>query len=150
MVEYEKSLRMTLQEIKEEVKDTEGKPEVRQAIRRRQRQISMRRMMQDVPTADVVLTNPTHYAVALKYNMEEDNAPKVVAKGLDELALRIRALAEENKVHIVEDPPLAQALYRAVDVGEELPEELYQAVAQVLAYVYRLSGRMPLEELDVW
>jgi flagellar biosynthetic protein FlhB len=143
--EHEKSLRMTLQEMKEEVKDTEGKPEVRQAIRRRQRQISMRRMMQDVPTADVVLTNPTHYAVALKYNMEEDNAPKVVAKGLDELALRIRALAEENKVHIVEDPPLAQALYRAVDVGEEIPEELYQAVAQVLAYVYRLSGRMPLE-----
>jgi flagellar biosynthetic protein FlhB len=143
--EYEKSLRMTVQELKEEIKDTEGKPEVRQAIRRRQRQISMRRMMQDVPTADVVLTNPTHYAVALKYNMEEDNAPKVVAKGLDELALRIRAVAEEHKVHVVEDPPLAQALYHAVDIGEEIPEELYQAVAQVLAYVYRLSGRMPLE-----
>jgi flagellar biosynthetic protein FlhB len=77
--------------------------------------------------------------------MEEDNAPKVVAKGLDELALRIRAVAEEHKVHVVEDPPLAQALYHAVDIGEEIPEELYQAVAQVLAYVYRLSGRMPLE-----
>lgn len=143
--EYEKSLRMTVQELKEEIKDTEGRPEVRQAIRRRQRQISMRRMMQDVPTADVVVTNPTHYAVALRYNMEEDNAPIVVAKGLDELALRIRALAEENEVHIVEDPPLAQALYHAVDVGEEIPEEWYQAVAQVLAYVYRLSGRVPLE-----
>ena len=96
--EYEKSLRMTVQELKEEIKDTEGKPEVRQAVRRRQRrQISMRRMMQDVPTADVVLTNPTHYAVALKYNMEEDKASKVVAKGLDELALRIRAVAEEHR-----------------------------------------------------
>jgi len=143
--EYEKSLRMSLQEIKEELKDTEGKPEVRQAIRRRQRQIAMRRMMQEVPTADVVVTNPTHYAVALRYKMEEDNAPKVVAKGLDEIALRIRAIAEENKVDVVEDPPLAQALYHAVDIGEEIPEELYQAVAQVLAYVYRLSGRMPME-----
>ncbi|HHY11834.1 MAG TPA: flagellar biosynthesis protein FlhB [Firmicutes bacterium] len=143
--EYEKSLRMTYQEVKEEIKDTEGKPEVRQAIRQRQRQISMRRMMQDVPSADVVLINPTHYAVALKYSMEEDAAPKVVAKGLNELALRIRAIAEENRVYVFEDPPLAQALYHAVDIGEMIPEELYQAVAQVLAYVYRLSGMMPME-----
>ncbi len=143
--EHEKSLRMSHQEIKEEMKDTEGKPEVRQAIRQRQRRIAMRRMMQEVPSADVVLVNPTHYAVALKYDIENDPAPKVVAKGLDSLALRIRALAEENSVYVMEDPPLAQALYRAVEVGELIPEELYQAVAQVLAYVYKVSGRAPVE-----
>ncbi len=143
--EYEKSLRMTHQEIKEEMKDTEGKPEVRQAIRQRQRQIAMRRMMQDVPSADVVLVNPTHYAVALRYRLEEDPAPVVVAKGLNQVALRIRAIAEENSVYVMEDPSLAQALYHAVDIGQLIPEELYQAVAEVLAYVYRLSGKMPLE-----
>jgi flagellar biosynthetic protein FlhB len=143
--EYEKSLMMTGQEVKEEMKDTEGKPEVRQAIRQRQRRVAMGRMMQDVPSADVVLVNPTHYAVALKYNIDEDVAPKVVAKGLNELALRIRALAEENSVCIMEDPPLTQALYRAVEVGDVVPEELYQAVAQVLAYVYRVSGKVAVE-----
>ncbi len=143
--EYEKSLMMSHQEIKEEMKDTEGKPEVRQAIRQRQRRIAMRRMMQEVPSADVVLVNPTHYAVALKYDMEQDPAPKVVAKGLDNLALRIRALAEESNVYIMEDPPLAQALYRAADIGDLIPEDLYQAVAQVLAYVYQVSGRAPVE-----
>lgn len=143
--EYEKSLRMTHQEIREEMKDTEGKPEVRQAIRQRQRQIAMSRMMQDVPSANVVLVNPTHYAVALRYRVEEDPAPVVVAKGLNQVALRIRAIAEENSVFVMEDPSLAQALYHAVDVGQLIPEKLYQAVAEVLAYVYRLSGKMPLE-----
>ncbi len=143
--EHEKTLKMTHQEIKEEMKDIEGKPEVRQAIRQRQRQIAMRRMMQEIPAADVILKNPTHYAVGLKYHMEEDFAPKVVAKGLDELALRILRVAEENDVYVVEDPPLTRALYYAVDVGDTIPEELYQAVAQVLAYVYRLSGRTLME-----
>ncbi len=143
--EHEKNLKMTYQEVKEELKDIEGKPEVRQAIRQRQRQIATRRMMQDVPSADVVLVNPSHCAVALRYRVEESPAPKVVAKGLNDVALRIKSIALENKVHIVENPPLARALYHAVDVGELIPEELYQAVAQVLAHVYRLSGTMPLE-----
>ncbi|HHW18196.1 MAG TPA: flagellar biosynthesis protein FlhB [Firmicutes bacterium] len=143
--EYEKSLMMTPREIKDEMKDTEGKPEVKAAIRSRQRQLARRRMMQEVPKADVVVVNPTHYAVALRYKIESDPAPVVVAKGLDDLALRIRRIAEESGVYVVEDPPLAQALYRAADVGEMIPEELYQAVAEVLAYVYRLSGKTPLE-----
>lgn len=143
--EYEKSLMMTPREVKEEIKDTEGKPEIRSAIRARQRQIARRRMMQNVPSADVVIVNPTHYAVALKYDMDTDPAPVIVAKGLDHLALRIRKIAEENGIYVVQDPPLARALYRAGDVGEMIPEELYQAVAEVLAYVYRLSGKSPLE-----
>jgi len=143
--EHEKSLMMSTQELKEELKETEGKPEVRNAIRARQRAIARRRMMQDVPSSDVVVANPTHYAVALKYEPEVQPAPVVLAKGLDEMALRIRRVAQENGVHVVEDPPLAQALYRAADVGEMIPEELYQAVAEVLAYVYRLSGKVPLE-----
>ena len=139
--ENERSLMMSPRELREELKETEGKPEVKSAIRARQRAIARRRMMKRVPEADVVVTNPTHYAVALKYDEKTMRAPEVVAKGLDHLAQRIRDLALKSGVEVVEDPPLAQALYRAADVGEEVPPELYQAVAEILAYVYRKRGR---------
>ncbi len=139
--ENERSLMMSPRELREELKETEGKPEVKSAIRARQRAIARRRMMKRVPEADVVVTNPTHYAVALKYDEKTMRAPEVVAKGLDHLAQRIRDLARKSGVEIVENPPLAQALYRAADVGEEVPPELYQAVAEILAYVYRKRGR---------
>ena len=143
--EFEKSIMMTRQEIIEEFKDTEGKPEVKQAIRQRQRRIAMNRMMQDVPSADVVLVNPTHYAVALRYDMAKDAAPKVVAKGTDQVAFRIRSVAEQSDVFVFEDPVLTQSIYWAVDIGEMIPEELYEAVAQVLAYVYHVSGKLDAE-----
>jgi len=136
--EYEESLKMSVQDIKDELKETEGDPQIRSAIRARQRQLANSRMMQAVPTADVVVTNPTHYAVALKYDAKSMAAPMVVAKGADYLAARIRQIAEENEVPIVENPALARALYDSVPVGREIPAELYQAVAEVLAYVYRL------------
>lgn len=139
--EYERSLMMSPREIREEIKESEVKPEVRSAIRARQRQMARRRMMQDVPKADVVVSNPTHFAVALKYEIDKDPAPKVLAKGADEVALKIKEIAKASGVQIVEDPPLARALFQAVDVGELIPEELYQAVAEVLAYVYRVTGR---------
>lgn len=141
--EYERGLMMTPRELREELRETEVKPEVRSAMRQRQRQFARRRMMQDVPTADVVVVNPAHYAVALRYDAEKDPAPVVVAKGVDHVALRIKAIAMEHGVHIFEDPALARSLYSAVDVGEMIPEELYRAVAEVLAYVYRLSGKVP-------
>lgn len=134
---YEKSLRMTTQELKEEMKETEGNPLIKSRIRQRMRQMAQRRMMQQVPQAQVVITNPTHYAIALKYTPPM-KAPKVVAKGADLMALRIRELAKKSRVPIVSNPPLAQALYKAVDIEQEIPGELYQAVAEVLAYIYRL------------
>ncbi|HHY44373.1 MAG TPA: flagellar biosynthesis protein FlhB [Firmicutes bacterium] len=143
--EHEKSLRMTIKEVRDELRDNEVKPEVRQAIRARMRQMARRRMMHEVPNADVVVVNPTHYAVALKYDAAESPAPVVVAKGVDEIALRIRQIAEEAGVSVVENPPLARALYKAADIGEMIPEELYKAVAEVLAYVYRLKGISPGE-----
>lgn len=143
--EFEKSLRMTVKEVRDEMRDSEVKPEVKQAMRARQRQLAKRRMMQDVPKADVVIANPTHFAVALRYDADEDPAPVVVAKGVDEIALRIRQIAEEAGVRIVENPPLARALFKAADIGEAIPGELYKAVAEVLAYVYRLKGRTPGE-----
>ncbi|MGE5585653.1 MAG: flagellar biosynthesis protein FlhB [Bacillota bacterium] len=139
--EFEKSLRMTKQEVKEELRQTEGDPLVRARIRARQRQIATHRMMQDVPKADVVVTNPVHLAVALKYDPGTMKAPKVVAKGARLLAQRIRDLAVANGVPIVENKPLAQALYKAVDVGGEIPAHLYKAVAEILAYVYYLNKR---------
>ena len=132
---------MTKQEVKEEYKQREGRPEVKAAIRRRQRELAMRRMMQEVPKADVVITNPTHYAVALKYEPEERDAPYVVAKGVDNIAVRIIEIAEENDVPIVERPEIARSLYRLADIGEEIPEELYKAVAEILAFVFRLKGK---------
>lgn len=140
--EYQLSLRMTRQEVKEELRETEGAPEVRQRIRRRQREIARRRMMAEVPRADVVITNPTHYAVALRYDAAEMEAPQVVAKGQGLVARRIREVAISADVPVVENPPLARSLYEAVEIGESIPPELYQAVAEVLAFVYRLKGRV--------
>ncbi|WP_304458539.1 flagellar biosynthesis protein FlhB [Alicyclobacillus sendaiensis] len=137
----EKSLRMSKQELKDELKETEGNPLLKSAMRRRARQIASRRMMQNVAKADVVITNPTHYAVAIWYQSEAMNAPQVVAKGADFVALEIRRRAEEHEVPLVENPPLAQALYRTVEIGHEIPPDLYQAVAEVLAYVYRMRRK---------
>ncbi len=137
----EKSLRMSKQEIKEETKSTEGDPLVKSRIRSVQREMARRRMMDDVPTADVVVTNPTHLAVALKYEREKAAAPIVVAKGRDLVAERIKEIAREHGVPLVEDKPLARSLYHAVEIGEEIPVDLYKAVAGVLAYVYRLRNR---------
>lgn len=138
-VEYERDLRMTKDEVKEETKTMEGDPLIKSRIRTIQRRIAYRRMMQEVPKADVVVTNPTHLAVAIQYDSAEMTAPKVVAKGADFVAQKIREIALENKIPIVEDKPLAQTLYRTVDIGEEIPEKLFQAVAQLLAYIYRLK-----------
>ncbi|HOV26874.1 MAG TPA: flagellar biosynthesis protein FlhB [Pseudobacteroides sp.] len=138
--EYEKSLKMSKQEIKEEYKQTEGNPEIKSKIRQKQRQISMRRMLNDVPSADVVITNPTHYAVAIKYDSNISPAPKVIAKGQDYLAQRIKEIAKENRVEIVENKPLARSLYDSVEVGQEIPEEMYQAVAEILAFVYSIKN----------
>jgi len=137
--EYEKSLKMTKQEVKEEYKQTEGNPEIKSKIKQKQRQISLRRMLHEVPKADVVITNPTHFAVALKYDTSKADAPYVVAKGQDYIALRIKETAKENGVEIVENKTLARTLYETVDVGSVIPEELYQAVAEVLAFVYSLK-----------
>ncbi len=139
--EYEKSLKMTKQEVKEEYKQVEGNPEIKSKIKQKQRQMSMRRMMQQVPKADVVITNPTHFAVAIKYDLEVSDAPVVIAKGQDFMALRIKEAAKENGVEIVENRPLARNLYDTVEIGQSIPPELYQAVAEVLAFVYNLKKR---------
>ena len=138
--EFEKSLKMSLTEIKQEAKQSDGDPQIKAKIRRLQREMAKRRMMQDVPKADVVVTNPTHYAVALTYD-GGGSAPKVVAKGRDEVAARIREIARENKVPLVENKPLARTLYSTVEIGREIPADLFEAVAQVLAFVYRTYGR---------
>ena len=134
--EYEKSLRMTKQEIKDEFKNTEGDPLIKARIRRIQREMAHRRMMAEVPKADVVITNPTHLAVAIKYSPDKMAAPVVVAKGADYIAEKIRDIARENDVPIIEDKPLAQVLYKLVKVNAMVPESLYKAVAEVLAFVY--------------
>lgn len=139
--EYEKSIRMTKQELKEEYRQYEGDPQIKAKIRQLQRQISLHRMMQELPKADVVITNPVHYAVAIKYIPAEMKAPVVIAKGVDNLALRIKEIAKENNITIYEDPPLAQTLYKTVEIGQMIPPELYEAVAHVLAFVYRLRNR---------
>jgi flagellar biosynthetic protein FlhB len=138
--DYEKSLRMTKQEVKDEYKQTEGNPEIKSKIKQKQRQMSMRRMMQDVPKADVVITNPTHFAVALKYDPEKSTAPFVVAKGQDYIALRIKQVAADSNIQIVENKPLARTLYSTLDIGDAIPPELYQAVAEILAFVYNLKN----------
>lgn len=134
--EYEKSLRMTKQEIKDEYKNTEGDPLIKSRIRRLQREIAQKRMMAQVPKADVIITNPTHLAVAIQYDYENMMAPKVVAKGANLIAEKIKQIAHENDVPIVEDKPLAQVLYKMVDIDHLIPEDLYRAVAEVLAFVY--------------
>lgn len=136
-----KKLRMSKQEIKDEYKNTEGSPEVKARIRRLQMEMSRNRMMSDVPTADVVVTNPTHFAVALRYKQGQDRSPVVVAKGADIIALKIKEIAREHNIQIVENPALARELYKLVDVGEAIPEKLFGAVAEVLAYVYRVTNR---------
>lgn len=140
---YEKNLKMTKHEVKQEMKQQELAPELKAAQRRRQRDMARRRMLSDVPTADVVITNPTHYAIALKYDTES-GAPQVVAKGVDLLALRIREIADDSGVMRVENRPLARELYATVEVGHYIPAELYAAVAEVLAYVYRAEERKRL------
>jgi flagellar biosynthetic protein FlhB len=134
--EYEKSLRMTKQEIKDEYKNTEGDPLIKARIRRMQRDIARKRMMAEVPKADVVITNPTHLAIAIKYDAVKMLAPIVVAKGANIIAEKIKEVAGENDVPIVENKPLAQVLYKMVDINEAIPEDLYRAVAEVLAFVY--------------
>jgi len=136
--DHEKKLRMTREEVRQEAKETEGDPQVKAHIRSQQREMARRRMMAEIPKADVVVTNPTHYAVALRYQDGAMRAPRVVAKGAHLLAARIRELAEEHRVPVLEAPPLARALYRHADLGDEIPAVLYAAVAEVLAYVYQL------------
>lgn len=139
--EYEKGIKMTKQEIKEEYKETEGNPEIKGKIKSLQRQAAQKRMMQAVPTADVIVRNPTHFAVALKYDMEKDTAPIVVAKGQDELAFRIIAVGEENGVAIVENRPLARALYAECKLDRQIPAQYYGAVAEILIYVFRANQK---------
>lgn len=141
---YTQDLRMSRQELREEVKEQEGNPQIKMRIRRLQRDLARRQMMQEVKTATAVIVNPTHYAVAIRYRMESMAAPLVVAKGRNYVAHRIRKIAMENQVPLVENPLLAQALYANVMVGQEIPVHLYRAVAEILAYIYRLmNGRMP-------
>ncbi|KXG75764.1 flagellar biosynthesis protein FlhB [Thermotalea metallivorans] len=138
--EYENELKMSKQEIKEEYKQTEGDPQIKSKIKEKQRQMAMGRMMQDVPKADVIITNPTHYAVAIRYDQTTDNAPIVLAKGQDLIASNIREIAEKYEIPIVENKPLARTLYHTVEIGDYIPPDLYQAVAEVLAYVYKLKN----------
>ena len=140
MWQYAKKLMMTRQEVRQEAKESEGNPEIKAKIRQQQREMARRRMMSEVPTADVVVTNPTHYAVALKYADGKMGAPKVVAKGADAVAARIRELAAANNVPLLEAPPLARALFKHTELGDEIPEGLYTAVAEVLAYVFQLRA----------
>lgn len=159
LYDYSKKLKMTLQEVKDEMKNTEGKPEVKGRIRQLQREVAQRQMMQEIPEADVVITNPTHYAVALKYS-DDKNAPIVVAKGVDFIALAMRDLAKEHQVPVLSTPALARALYFSTELTQEIPAGLYKAVAQVLAYVFQLrryqqgqegeTRPIPLKEQDIY
>jgi len=152
---YGRKLRMTREEVKQEHKESEGDPHIKGKIRAMQRAMARRRMMAEVPTADVVVTNPTHFAVALKYTEGKMGAPKVVAKGADDVAAKIRELAREHKVPLLEAPPLARALHAHTEIGDEIPEALYTAVAEVLAYVFQLrtfgqfGGDRPVEPTEL-
>ena len=141
-LKHKKELRMTKQEVKDEYKNSEGDPKIKAQQRQRMQQASRRRMMQSIPQADVVITNPTHFAVALKYDNTISQAPIVTAKGADYLAMKIKDIARENNVEIVENKPLARMLYANVEIGNEIPPELYQAVAEVLAYVYKIQNKV--------
>jgi len=138
--QYHREMKMTREEIRQEHRESEGAPEVRGRIRAMQREMAERRMMEDVPRGDVIVVNPTHYAVALRYDDKAMRAPRVVAKGVDLMAARIREVASEHRVPIFEAPPLARALHRSVEIGDEIPAELYAAVAQVLTYVFQLRA----------
>ena len=137
--DHTKQLMMTKQEVKDEFKETDGRPEVKARVRQLQLEASQRRMLEEVPKADVVITNPTHYSVALKYDTEGQAAPIVVAKGADLIALKIRAIASEHKVPIYEEPPLARAIFGSTDIGDEIPAPLFLAVARVLAYIFQVA-----------
>lgn len=139
--EHNKGIRMSKQDIKDEYKKVEGDPLIKGKIRERQRRMAMQRMMQDVPNADVIITNPTHFAVALKYDNGQMAAPQVVAKGQDYVALRIRELAKQHGVVVMENKPLARALFARSEIGDSIPGDLFQAVAEVLAYVYKMKGK---------
>lgn len=139
--EHTKNLKMSKQDIKDETKQTEGDPKIKSRIRGLQLQMARSRMMQAVPEADVVITNPTHYAIALKYKPEVDQSPRVIAKGMNHVAQKIKQIAIEHDIPIVEDPPLAQALYKTVDLEQQVPTKFFQAIAEVLAYVYKLKNR---------
>jgi flagellar biosynthetic protein FlhB len=139
--QYFDKLKMSKQEVKDEMKNMEGDPHIKAKIRQIQMQASRKRMMAEVPEADVVITNPTHYAVAIKYDEQKHNAPMVVAKGKDNIAMQIKKIAREHNVHIVQNPPLARSLYKDVDVDKPIPEALFSAVAEVLAYVYKMENR---------
>jgi flagellar biosynthetic protein FlhB len=150
-----KKMRMSRQDVKQEHKESDGDPHVKGRIRQQQRAMARRRMMSDVPQADVVVTNPTHYAIALSYKEGQGGAPRVVAKGSGFLAARVRSVASEHKVPILSAPPLARALYHNVELGQEIPGELYSAVAEVLAWVYQLrswnmgAGNVPETPMDL-
>jgi len=138
---YFKDLKMSKQEIKDEYKQMEGDPQVKARIKRVQMEMSKKRMMSDIPSADVVITNPTHFAVAIRYDTDKENAPKIIAKGVDHLALKIKEIAREHGVQVVENPPLARELYKKCEIDEIIPETLYKAVAEVLAFVYQSSKK---------
>jgi len=140
--EYNKKMRMSRQEVKDEFKQSEGDPHIKGKLRQLRMEKARQRMMQEVPKADVVITNPTHYSIALKYNPEETTAPIVIAKGIDEVALRIREIAKENKIVLYEDKPLARALYDIVEIDEMIPTEYFKAVAEVISYVFKLKGKI--------
>ncbi|MDH4098957.1 MAG: flagellar biosynthesis protein FlhB [Nitrospirota bacterium] len=140
---FEKSIRMTKKEIRDEMKESEGDPQVKARIRSLQREMAKKRMMQEVPKADVVITNPTHFAIAIKYDPLSMAAPQVVAKGTELIAQKIKEIAKEHKVPVVENKPLAQTLYKTVEIGQFIPPNLFQAVAEVLAYVYKLKKKIP-------
>ena len=140
--DHEKNLRMSHEDMKEEYKQSEGNPQLRAEIKKKQRAMAMQRMMQDLKKADVVVTNPTHFAVALRYDLKEHKAPYVVAKGQDEVAKRMRVLATEYNIVIMENKPLARALYSQVEIGQIIPPDLFKVVAEVLAFVYRLKKKM--------
>jgi flagellar biosynthetic protein FlhB len=153
---YKKKLRMTMEDIKQESKEANGNPEIKARLRQQQREMARRRMMSAIPTADVVITNPTHYAVAIQYMEGNMRAPKVVAKGLDEVAFKIRDVAKQYKVLVIESPKLARALYANTEVSDEIPHQLYTAVAEILAYVFKIrnfsaaSGPYPKEPTDIF
>lgn len=143
---HERDLRMTKEEVKDELRSMEGDPHIRRRRRQLQLQLALQRLRKDVPKADVIVTNPTHFAVAIRYDAETMTAPKVVAKGADYVALRIRQIAAEYGIPMVERKPLARSLYETVEVGQYIPEKFYRAVAEILAYIYELTGRSPVRQ----
>lgn len=140
--DFEKNIRMSKQDIKDEYKNSEGDPLIKSKIKQRQREMAMRRMMQDVPKADVIITNPTHFAICLKYDEDKHDAPYVIAKGVDYLAEKIKQIGKEHEIIMVENRPLARALYDQTEIGDTIPEEFFKVVAEILAYVYRIKNKI--------